>query len=336
MHRGSPCDLSVFMKATKRFTGLRLTKKDRVVLLATATGNTRERLTARVWRRIRTLLLLDEGNSVRGTAEAVGGYPREISRVGKRYLTKGLKHALSEDVRPHPAKKLDSTQESAVVAMACGPAPEGRARWTIRLVAEHAVRKRIVDKIGRETIRILFAHRGLKPWREKMWCVPELTPEYVARMEDVLRVYARPVKASEPVVCLDERPVVLHDDSRPGVAMKPGRVGRKDYEYVRRGTANVFCIVEPLTGRRLTRATRNRTGAAFARTLKRVADRYANARKIHLVMDNLSTHSKTSLVKTFGDAEGVALWKRFRVHFTPKHGSSPPIPAHATPKIKAR
>ena len=154
-----------------------------------------------------------------------------------------------------------------------------------------------------------------------MWCVPELTPEYVARMEDVLRVYARPVKASEPVVCLDERPVVLHDDSRPGVAMKPGRVGRKDYEYVRRGTANVFCIVEPLTGRRLTRATRNRTGAAFARTLKRVAARYANARKIHLVMDNLSTHSKTSLVKTFGDAEGVALWKRFRVHFTPKHGS---------------
>lgn len=205
--------------------------------------------------------------------------------------------------------------------MACGPAPEGWARWTIRLVAEHAVRRRIVDKVGRETIRVLFADRGLKPWREKMWCVPELTPEYVARMEDVLELYARPLKAAEPVVCIDERPVVLHDSAREGSPMQPGRVAKKDYEYVRKGTANVFCVVEPLTGRRLTQATRNRKGTTFARALKRVAARYAKARKIHLVLDNLSTHSEKSLTNAFGLAAGRKLWKRFHVHYTPKHGS---------------
>src|SRR5438445_8985043 len=78
-----------------------------------------------------------------------------------------------------------------------------------------------------------------------MWCVPDLTAEFVERMEDVLRLYARKFDEKEPVVCLDERPVVLREDARRAVPMKPGRLARRDYEYVRCGTANVFCIVEP-------------------------------------------------------------------------------------------
>jgi hypothetical protein len=155
------------MTRTTRFTGLKLTDNDRAALRAMGGGSTREKLTARKWRRVRTLLLLDAGNSVRATALAVGGYPREVSRVGKRYLARGLEAALTEDPRPHPDRKLDSTQEAAIVAMVCGPAPEGCARWTVRLIAEHAVKKRIVDKVGRETIRVLLANRGAKPWREK-------------------------------------------------------------------------------------------------------------------------------------------------------------------------
>jgi DDE superfamily endonuclease len=154
-----------------------------------------------------------------------------------------------------------------------------------------------------------------------MWCVPELTDEYVERMEDVLKLYARPRNDREPVVCLDERPVVLHDSARTGTPMRPGAIAKKDYEYVRRGTANVFCIVEPATGRRLTRATRDRKGRAFAGELKRIASGYAKARQIDLVMDNLNTHSERSLTARYGDVAGRALWKRFRVHFTPKHGS---------------
>jgi hypothetical protein len=127
----------------------------------------RKVLTARVWRRIRVLLLLDGGHTVRATAIAVGGYPREISRVGKRYLRGGLQHALTEDPRPKPSPKLDSGQEAAVVALVCGPPPDGRSRWTLRLLAQETSRRRIVETIGHETIRMVLARHDLKPWREK-------------------------------------------------------------------------------------------------------------------------------------------------------------------------
>jgi hypothetical protein len=154
-----------------------------------------------------------------------------------------------------------------------------------------------------------------------MWCVPAIGPEFVQRMEDVLRLYARPYRWQEPVVALDERPVQLRDSARPGMAMKPGRLPRRDYEYVRRGTANIFCIVEPLSGRRMTYATRNRVARAYARALSKIAERYAHARTIHLVQDNLSTHTERSLIVAFGAKRGRALWRRFTVHYTPKHGS---------------
>lgn len=140
-------------------------------------------------------------------------------------------------------------------------------------------------------------------------------------MEDVLRLYARPLDPREPVVCLDERPVVLHEDARRGQAMRPGRLARTDYEYVRCGTANIFCIVEPLTGQRLTFATANRKAPAFVRALKKIALRYRAARRIHLVMDNLNIHSLKSVVTVLGELEGHRLWHRFEVHHTPKHAS---------------
>jgi hypothetical protein len=127
----------------------------------------REQLSGRIWRRVRVLLLLDGGQGVRAMALAVGGCPREISRVRKRYLKAGLEHALTEDPRPKPERKLDSTQEAAVVALVCGPPPEGRARWTVRLLAQEASRRGIVEPVGRETIRVVLARQDLKPWREK-------------------------------------------------------------------------------------------------------------------------------------------------------------------------
>lgn len=156
---------------------------------------------------------------------------------------------------------------------------------------------------------------------KKMWCVPELNEQFIERMEDVLELYARPFKWREPVVALDERPVQLRDSARAGIAMRPGKPARRDYEYVRRGTANIFCVIAPLTGDRLTRATRNRKGSAYARMLARIAKRYSYARTIHLVQDNLSTHSERSLIATFGKRAGRKLWRRFTVHYTPKHGS---------------
>jgi putative transposase len=153
------------MKIAPRFAGLKLRAEDRTALTKMQRG--RKPLTPRQWRRIRVLLLLDSGHSVRAAATAVGGYPREVSRVGKRYLQGGLAKALTDEARPKPAPMLDSTQQAALVAMVCGPPPTGRARWTVRVLAEEASKRGVVDKIGRETVRIVLARHDLKPWREK-------------------------------------------------------------------------------------------------------------------------------------------------------------------------
>ena len=140
-------------------------------------------------------------------------------------------------------------------------------------------------------------------------------------MEDVLNLLARPQNERHPVVALDERPVQLHDDVRQGRPSAPGKVARRDHEYRRCGTANIFCVVAPKTGRHWTHATKNRKAPQFARAMKKVADAHPEAKKIHIVMDQLNTHCEKSLITAFGEAKGRALWKRFKVHYTPKHGS---------------
>jgi|SRR5215471_11576649 len=154
-----------------------------------------------------------------------------------------------------------------------------------------------------------------------MWCVAKLDSEYVERMEDVLNLLAKPVSESEPIVALDERPVVLHSPARPGIPMAPGKVARRDYEYVRHGTANVFCIIAPKIGRHFTHATASRKGPMFAAAMKRIATAFPEAKTIHAVMDNLSTHCLKSLTDAYGPVEGLRLWTRFTIHFTPKHAS---------------
>jgi len=156
---------------------------------------------------------------------------------------------------------------------------------------------------------------------KKMWCVPAISDEFVDRMEDILQLYARKLDSREPVVCLDERPVVLRENARASLPMMPGKLTRTDYEYVRCGTANIFCIVEPLTGQRLTFASANRKARLFVRALQRIARRYRFARRIHLVVDNLNIHSLASVLQVIGEFEGRRLWRRFEVHYTPKHAS---------------
>ena len=153
------------MPTRARFTGLKLEESDRVRLKQMETGGAR--MSVRTWRRVRTLLLLDRGYTVTATAEALGRYRRETARIGKRYLTGGIEHALGDDPRPKPPPMLDSTQQAAMVAMVCGPPPEGRARWSVRLVAMEAVKRGIAPRLGRETARVALADHGLKPWREK-------------------------------------------------------------------------------------------------------------------------------------------------------------------------
>lgn len=146
------------------FPGLTLSEPD---LDDLALLKRRGALKERVWRRIRILELLHGGTDLTNAGRAVGCYPREVRRVGRRYLANGLAAALSEDARPAPEPLLDHRQESAIVAMVCSQCPDGRSRWTVRLAAEQAQKRGIVRRIGRETVRQLLKRHDLKPWRKK-------------------------------------------------------------------------------------------------------------------------------------------------------------------------
>jgi hypothetical protein len=151
--------------------------------------------------------------------------------------------------------------------------------------------------------------------------VADLNEEYIAKMEDVLETYEKPYDAKQPVVCLDEKPVTLHADVRPASPAQPGREARRDNEYERCGTANVFCVVEPKAGRHFTFPTADRSGFEFAQVVFHLALKYPKAETIHLVMDNLSSHHRKSLIDLYGTEMGCEVWNCFTVHYTPKHGS---------------
>lgn len=155
-----------------------------------------------------------------------------------------------------------------------------------------------------------------------MWCIAgELDEAYVSRMEDILDLLEKPPDPREPVVCFDERPVQLLKEIRAPHPVRPGKVLRRDSHYRRCGTANVFAVVAPKQCLHFNTATTDRTGREVARMMKRIAKAFPKARHIHLIWDNLNTHSVTSLTSTYGEAEGTRLWKRFVIHPTPKHGS---------------
>ena len=137
-----------------------------------------------------------------------------------------------------------------------------------------------------------------------MWCVGGLDEEYIFKMEDVLKIYEKPLSEREPLVCVDERPVVLHEDTRPSIPMRPGWVARRDYEYKRCGTANVYYGIEPRAGVHFTKVTPTRSSPEFADYVLEIAEHYPAAHTLHPVMDNLSAHTRKALVDRFGEAAG--------------------------------
>lgn len=124
-------------------------------------------LSARVLRRAEILQMLDKGWTQGQIADALGISPTTVQRIGRRYMEEGLESALEERPRPGKARLLTSKQEARIIAMVCSNPPRGRARWSVRLIAEEAMRRRLVPTVGRETIRVLLKTHRLKPWREK-------------------------------------------------------------------------------------------------------------------------------------------------------------------------
>jgi putative transposase len=110
---------------------------------------------------------LAEGQAIRKVAASVGLTPKTVWLTSQRYQQGGLERALYERARPGKESLLDTAQRQRLIALVCSPPPEGRARWTVRLLAEEAVKRKLVPRVGRETVRVLLESHDLKPWREK-------------------------------------------------------------------------------------------------------------------------------------------------------------------------
>lgn len=141
-------------------------------------------------------------------------------------------------------------------------------------------------------------------------------------MEDVLDVYHLPYDEQCPVICMDEKPYQLLDERRQPIPMKPGDVKRFDSEYIRNGTCSIFIFAEPLKGRRKVYVSKRRTKVDWARYIADLLEvQYPTAPKVRLVMDNLNTHTISSLYEAFPAPRARELAQRLEIHYTPKHGS---------------
>jgi transposase len=277
---------------------------------------------ARTLKRAQILLAADAGVPDETMAQSLGVGGSTVYRTKRRFVEGNLDRALSEEPRPGAKRKLTGPEEALLVATACSRPPEGCARWTLELLAGEMVRLTEHESLSRETVRRRLAENELKPWREKMWCVPKIDGAYVARMEDVLDLYAELPDPARPVVCLDESPVQLIGEVREPIAAAPGQIERVDYEYRRCGTVNLFVVMDVHRPWRKVTVTERRTAQDYAERLRELVDvDFPGATCIRVVQDNLSTHTPGSLYETFPAPEAHRIRERLEFHYTPKHAS---------------
>jgi transposase len=277
---------------------------------------------ARRLKRAQILLAADAGASDEQIARSVAAGGSTVYRTKRRFVEANLEAALGEAPRPGARRKLTGREEALLVATACSSPPDGRARWTLELLADELVKLTEHTSLSRETVRRRLAENDLKPWRQEMWCIPKVDAEYVARMEDVLDLYAEAPDPKRPVVCFDESPTQLIGEVRQPIPAKAGQLARYDCEYRRNGTANLFIFLDAHRPWRRVKVTGRRTAADFAECMRDLVDlHYPQAERIRVVLDNLSTHSPAALYQTLPAAEARRVLRRLEFHYTPKHAS---------------
>jgi len=277
---------------------------------------------ARKLKRAQILLAADVGVSDEVISTSIGVGGSTVYRTKRRFVEGNLKAALSEEPRPGAERKLSGKEEALLIATACSDPPKGRKRWTLELLADEMVKLTEHDRLSRETIRRRLAENDLKPWRRDMWCIPVIDGAYVARMEDVLDLYAEDGDPKRPVVCFDESPHQLIGEVRQPIPAGPGQPERYDCEYKRNGTVNLFVFLDAHRSWRTVKVTEQRTAQDFAECMRDLVDiHYPEANVVRVVLDNLSTHSPGALYETFPAAEAHRILRRLEFHFTPKHAS---------------
>src|SRR5882724_4102154 len=277
---------------------------------------------ARKVKRAQVLLAADSGVSDQEVAQIVVVGTSTIYRTKRRFVEGGIATALHDRQRPGARRKLSGKEEALLVATACSKPPAGRARWTLELLAGELVRLTEHKQLADETVRRRLHEKDIKPWQKKMWCVPAIDGEYVARMEDVLDLYAEEPEPARPVVCFDESPTQLIAEKRLPLPASPGKRERYDYEDKRNGTANLFVFLDVHRPWRQVKVTEQRTALDFAECMRDLVDiHYPQAEKIRVVLDNLSTHARGNLYEAFPAAEAHRVLSRLEFHYTPKHAS---------------
>jgi len=276
---------------------------------------------ARKMKRAQILLMADKGATDVQIAEALPAGTSTVFRTRRRFVEAGLEHALSERPRPGGRRKFTAKDVALLVATACSGPPEGRARWTLALLADQMVVLTDHENVSCATIGRRLAENELKPWQKRMWCIPKVTARFVACMEDLLDLYAEEAPET-PVVCFDETPVQLIGETRKPLPARSGETAIYDYEYRRNGTANIFVFVDAHRPWRHVKVTRRRTNIDFAECMRDLVDvHYPDMPTIRVVMDNLSTHHAGALYEAFTPAEARRVLRRLQFHYTPKHGS---------------
>jgi transposase len=296
-----------------------LTQDERNALAAVLSGGKQP---ARKLKRAQVLLAADAGVNDEDIALSVGVGGSTVYRTKRRFVEGNLERALSEEPRAGAQRKLTGKEEALLVATACSRPPAGRARWTLELLADQMVKLTEHESVSRETVRRRLAENHLKPWRKDMWCIPQVDAEYVARMEDVLDLYAEEADPNRPVVCFDESPTQLIGEVRQPMPAAPGRVERYDCEYKRNGTANLFVFLDVHRPWRKVKVTESRAAVDFAACMRDLVDlHFPKAERIRVVLDNLSTHSAAALYQTFPAGEARRVLRRLEFHYVPKHAS---------------
>jgi transposase len=242
-----------------------------------------------------------------------------VYRTKRRFVEGNLDRALSEEPRPGAERKLTGKEEALLVATARAKPPAGRRRWTLALLADVMVKLTDHDSLSGETVRRRLADNDLKPWRRDMWCIPHVDGEYVARMEDVLDLYAEAPDPERPLVCFDETPVQLIGEVRQPIPPEPGKRERYDYEYRRNGTVNLFVAFDPHRAWRKVKVTERRTAVDYAHCMCELVDvHYPKAACIRVVQDNLSIHAPGALYQAFAPAQARRILRRLETR--PFHG----------------
>jgi transposase len=296
-----------------------LSEEERCVLNRLVAGG---KSAARRVKRGQILLAADAGRSDDEIAASVHAGTSTVYRTKRRFVEGNLEHALSEAQRPGARRKLSGREEALLVATACSKPPQGRARWTLDLLAGEIVKLTHHDELSRETVRRRLGENELKPWRKDMWCIPKVDADFVARMEDVLDLYAEPPDPARPSVCFDESPTQLIGEVREPIPPHPGQLERFDCEYRRNGTANLFIFLDVHRPWRHVKVTDHRASIDFAACMRDLVDlHYPDAKVIRVVLDNLSTHSAAALYEAFPPQEARRILKRLEFHYTPKHAS---------------